>query len=147
MNKTLKNSAIAILAFVTLVVGSGSASAVTVDQLQAQITALLTQIQTLQSQLASANTGTSANTSSLYNWTRDLTLGSKGADVKALQEFLNNNGSPVAASGVGSVGNETEYFGPMTKAALASFQSAHGITPAVGYFGPITRSYIVWFLQ
>lgn len=73
-----------------------------------------------------------------YTFTRDLTVGSRGADVKALQEFLNAKGYTVAQSGAGSVGNETEYFGPATKAALAKFQAANNISPAVGYFGPIT---------
>jgi hypothetical protein len=32
----------------------------------------------------------------------------------------------------------TGYFGTQTKAAVAAYQTAKGITPAAGYFGPIT---------
>ncbi len=73
-------------------------------------------------------------------FSRDLTIGSTGADVLALQQFLNQNGYPVAASGPGSSGNETDYFGPLTQAALASWQAANGVSPAQGYYGPITRA-------
>ena len=72
-------------------------------------------------------------------FTRDLTLSSKGDDVKALQQFLNAQGFVVAATGAGSVGNESIFFGNLTKAALAKYQSANNISPAVGYFGPKTR--------
>ena len=71
---------------------------------------------------------------------RNLELGMTGADVKALQQWLNANGYRVAESGYGSPGNETTKFGGATKAALIKFQKANGITPAVGYFGPKTRA-------
>lgn len=69
----------------------------------------------------------------------DLKTGSLGSDVKALQEFLNARGFTVAASGPGSPGNETTTFGALTRAAVIKYQKSKGITPAVGYFGPITR--------
>ena len=70
----------------------------------------------------------------------NLTVGSLGSEVKALQEYLNAKGYTVAASGAGSPGNETTRFGGLTKAALIKFQKAKGITPAAGYFGPKTRA-------
>jgi len=79
---------------------------------------------------------------SVYKFTRDLELGMTGADVKELQKYLNNNGFVVAASGVGSAGRETTLFGAMTKIALAKFQTANKISPASGYFGPITRNLV-----
>lgn len=79
---------------------------------------------------------------SVYKFTRDLELGMTGADVKELQKFLNDNGFAVAASGVGSAGHETTLFGAMTKIALAKFQTANKISPASGYFGPITRNLV-----
>jgi len=86
----------------------------------------------------SATQGSAAS----YTFTKDLTLGSKGADVKALQQFLNSKGYTVAKSGAGSPGNESEYFGPATKAALIKFQKDNNITPASGYFGPKTRAVV-----
>jgi hypothetical protein len=73
------------------------------------------------------------------SFTRNLTVGSVGADVQALQQFLNGHGFTVSSSGNGSPGHETTYFGPATQAALARFQKAEGISPAAGYFGAITR--------
>jgi len=68
-------------------------------------------------------------------YARDLTLGSTGADVVSLQTFLVAQGNLVMPAGV-SMG----YFGTLTQSALASYQAANGIAPAVGYFGPITRA-------
>ena len=69
-----------------------------------------------------------------------LTIGSLGSEVKMLQQFLNAHGYKVAASGLGSPGNETTRFGAATKAALIKYQKAKGITPAAGYFGEKTRA-------
>jgi len=73
---------------------------------------------------------------------RNLTVGMTGNDVKILQVWLNTHGYLVALSGPGSLGNETTIFGGLTRVALAKFQANVGISPAVGYFGPITRSYL-----
>ncbi|MBX4192421.1 peptidoglycan-binding protein, partial [Candidatus Parcubacteria bacterium] len=91
----------------------------------------------------SGSTGgsTSGGAGACYTWTRDLQSGSTGADVTALQVFLNSNSATmVAASGAGSAGMETMTFGPATKAAVMKFQTANGISPAAGYFGPVTRA-------
>lgn len=77
-----------------------------------------------------------------YTFTRDLKEGSKGSDVKHLQEILNTHGCPVSASGPGSLGKETMHFGPLTTTALICFQRQQHITPAVGYFGPLTRNIV-----
>ena len=110
-----------------------AASAQTSADMQAQIAALLAQVQALTAQL---NAGTSAS----VTFTRNLTVGSTGADVLALQQWLNKNGCPIAATGAGSVGMESTYFGAKTKAAVACWQAAHNISPAAGYFGPTTRA-------
>jgi hypothetical protein len=60
---------------------------------------------------------------------------------------LNTHGFIISTSGSGSLGNETNYFGQKTKTALIKFQLANKITPAVGYFGPITRDIINRFLN
>lgn len=71
---------------------------------------------------------------------RDRSVGAKGADVRILQQFLNTHGAQVSASGSGSPGNETTYFGEATRSALAQWQRAAGIAPAIGYFGPKSRA-------
>jgi lysophospholipase L1-like esterase len=76
-------------------------------------------------------------------FTRNLYYGvGKNIQIQLLQQYLNAHGFTVAVIGNGSVGHETTYFGPATKAALSRFQKAYGIIPSNGYFGPITRGYI-----
>lgn len=75
-------------------------------------------------------------------FTRNLTIGSEGEDVRTLQKFLNARGFIVSPSDAGSPGNESTYFGDLTREALARFQLQQGIQPAVGYFGEITRTLI-----
>src|SRR3989338_3385678 len=108
----------------------------TVAELQAQINALLAQITALQAQLGSA----SSSSSVACTFSRNLTVGVSGDDVKCLQQHLNAAGYKVAESGAGSPGNESMYFGSLTKAAVAKWQAAKGVSPAVGYFGPISQA-------
>lgn len=101
-----------------------SAKAMTVDEIAAQIAAL-------QAQLAALTGGSSSGSSTTF--TMDLTLGSTGSEVTALQNFLIGKGHSIPAGATG-------YFGAQTQAALAAFQAANGVSPAAGYFGPITRA-------
>lgn len=78
-------------------------------------------------------TTTTTTTTTSASFTRDLTVGSTGADVTALQTWLISKGFSIPAGATG-------YFGAQTKAAVAAFQAANAITPAAGYFGPITRA-------
>jgi hypothetical protein len=73
---------------------------------------------------------------------KDIYYGMTDPEVVVLQKYLNTNGYPVAPAGPGSPGNETDYFGGLTKSALGRFQAVHGITPSTGYCGPLTRAYI-----
>lgn len=66
---------------------------------------------------------------------RNLTVGSSGEDVTTLQTWLEQKGFLVMPSAVAK-----GYFGNLTRTALAKYQASVGITPAVGYFGPITRA-------
>ncbi len=86
------------------------------------------------------STGTGSGSPSAF--VRDLELGVEGEDVKALQQYLNTHGYTVAVSGAGSAGHETDYFGPATKAAIITLQKENGISPAIGYFGPLTRAHV-----
>lgn len=68
-----------------------------------------------------------------------LRQGASGPGAKLLQKALNYLGFTVASSGAGSPGNETEFFGPKTEAALGKFQKAYGLK-ADGIYGPITKT-------
>lgn len=84
----------------------------------------------------------SATSAAVHAFKSNLTVGSLGGEVKALQEYLNAHGYAVASSGPGSTGSETTVFGSLTKNALMKLQKANGIIPAAGYFGPMTRAYV-----
>ncbi len=71
----------------------------------------------------------------------DLKIGSIKIDVKYLQIFLNNNGFPIVATGLGSKGDEVVVFGPKTRDALMKFQAANGLT-ATGALDAATRASI-----
>lgn len=73
---------------------------------------------------------------------RDLEVGMRGEDVRALQRFLNTHSFVIVESGPGSPGSESDYFGPLTRAALARYQKAESIIPSAGYLGPLTRASI-----
>ncbi len=77
------------------------------------------------------------------NLSKMLRLGMSDAEVKTLQGFLNTHGFPLASSGNGSAGHETNYFGPRTKAALVLFQKANVPLSADGILGPKTTSVIM----
>ena len=72
-------------------------------------------------------------TTSTFLFTRDLALNATGPDVTSLQQLLISQGylAPQYVTG---------FFGPLTKQALIKYQVAKGIAPAIGYFGPITRT-------
>ena len=112
------------------------ASAQKTADLQAQIAALLAQITQLQAQLNVA----SPVTTTACSFSRDLTVGVTGSDVMCLQQFLNASGFQVSASGAGSPGSESNYFGSRSQAAVAAWQSAKGVSPAAGYFGAKSRA-------
>lgn len=76
-------------------------------------------------------------------WDRSLSIGSRGKEVKALQQVLINDGfwrSEYEATG---------YFGPTTRQALIRFQEEYkwdilepvDLEKGTGYFGPQTQDY------
>lgn len=73
--------------------------------------------------------------------TSNLFKGLRNNNVKNLQEFLISQNKGPAAETLASA-SATSYYGELTRAALAEFQASVGISPASGFFGPITRSYI-----
>lgn len=66
-------------------------------------------------------------------FTRSLTTNMSGADVTCLQTYLMGAGFSIPAGATG-------YFGGQTKAAVMAWQSANGVMPAAGYFGPISQA-------
>jgi len=83
--------------------------------------------------------GTSQTTSASF--TRDLSIGSRGADVTHLQQVLIKENKGALARAL-AVATATGYFGAITRAALVEYQQASGIVPPAGYFGPRTRTYL-----
>lgn len=83
-----------------------------------------------------SSTSISASSSEPSRFNRDLTRGMSGDDVRLLQLFLIERGYSIPAGATG-------YYGLQTQRALADFQNMHGISPAVGYFGQKTRTFIV----
>jgi peptidoglycan hydrolase-like protein with peptidoglycan-binding domain len=76
---------------------------------------------------SAATSGTSTSTS--YTFSNQLSLGSTGADVTALQQkltSLNMYSGPV-----------TGYYGTLTQTAVEKFQTANNISP-LGNVGPAT---------
>jgi len=111
-------------AMVLTIAGSVSASkakAATIADLQAMIAQLTAQLSAM-----------SGGSTSGATFSVDLTMGSKGADVTALQNLLIGKGFSIPAGATG-------YFGGQTKAAVSAWQASAGISPAAGYFGPKSR--------
>ena len=106
------------------------ASAITVAELQTQIAALTAQLNALIVQQG----GSPASAAGACTFTRALTVGVRGDDVKCLQDYLTSTGHYTFSGG------STGYFGNVTKAAVAAWQSANGVSPAAGYFGSISRA-------
>src|SRR3990167_71270 len=123
----IKTKIAAIGLSLAMVLGAAApVGAVTIAELQAQINALMAQLSALQ--------GGASVSSSACAFTRSLTVGSQGADVTCLQNYLTGTGHFTFAGGA------TGYFGPITRTAVAAWQAANGVAPAVGYFGPISQA-------
>ncbi|MFA6519286.1 MAG: peptidoglycan-binding domain-containing protein [Candidatus Paceibacterota bacterium] len=91
----------------------------------------------------------SAQSSVQNMFTTNLSLGSRGTQVLLLQQVLNRDpDTRIANSGVGSPGNETSYFGSLTKTAVVLFQQKYaqdvlapaGLFQGNGYVGAYTRA-------
>jgi peptidoglycan hydrolase-like protein with peptidoglycan-binding domain len=131
MNITANNVAsklfVAFVAAAMLFTLATPAKAATATELQAQIDALMAQISALQGSTPAATPAAGCT------FTRALTVGSEGADVKCLQDYL----TPKYFT---NAGGSTGHFGPVTAAAVAAWQTANGVMPAAGYFGPVSQA-------
>ena len=138
---------------VMMIVPAAPAKALTASELQTLINELMAQVVALQAQLANVGdtpTG-GASPAACVGITIDRALkqGMSGTDVKCMQAILNTSSdTQIAASGVGSTGNETTYFGSLTKAGVIKFQekyaseilSSWGLTQGTGFVGSTTRA-------
>jgi hypothetical protein len=113
---------------------TATATSMTMPQMESLLTSLEAELNALEAQ---------AGISTSFTFTHNLSLGMRGADVQALQHYLNTHGFPVVTTPTyaGSLGYETKYFGVATEKALSLFQMSVGIKPDSGYFGPITRAW------
>ncbi len=131
---------------------SASALLSAIQSMQSELSQTVTQIQSMATSLtqaasaltAGANNGTASNTTTTassttnsgtttgpYDFTEFLSVGSADQEVEDLQQYLTTKGY--------FTGPVTGYYGALTQAAVAAYQTAHGINPA-GYVGPSTRA-------
>ena len=106
------------------------AAALTSSQVQA-ILSLLTSfgadastIANVQASLTGSTPVSTTPSTSACSFTRDLTIGSTGADVTCLQNALRAGGYMSA--------NATGYFGALTQAGVVAWQQSAGVTPSAG---------------
>ncbi len=118
-------------------IAPAATGAATIADLQTQINALMAQLATLQGPTTTTTTVPADCVGVTFS--RNLRVGSRGSDVKCFQVLLNTHGYQLAASGAGSPGNETSYFGPRTLASVRAWQAAQGWTPA-NQVGPLSRA-------
>lgn len=108
-------------------------------ELQAQISALLGQVQALQAQLQASSTPSTflAKESIILTFTlrRGSTDIATAGEVSKLQQFLAQDKT------IYPEGLVTGYFGPLTELAVKRFQSQNGIA-SIGLVGPQTRETI-----
>ncbi|MBI2640586.1 MAG: hypothetical protein HYW91_01710 [Candidatus Sungbacteria bacterium] len=147
-NKIFRRTASLTLAVTTtlwLLVPTGAALAALTDSQIQSILSLLQSFGADSTTVANVEASLRGTTpapapSGACSFTRNLFQGVSGADVKCLQQYLNSTAYKVASSGVGSPGNETTSYGPLTLSAVAKWQAGNGVSPAVGYFGAISRA-------
>jgi len=77
-----------------------------------------------------------ASVAAAASFTANLTVGSTGAEVSALQSTLIAAGYSIPAIQSGAA--QPGYFGSQTKTAVMAYQAAKGI-PNTGFVGPLTR--------
>ena len=98
--------------------------------------------------LINTQTNTCSKQVNIIKTTATLKVGSRGSDVKRLQQFLNEFGFTIASSGPGSKGNETLLYSENTERAVKKFQEKYanrilkpyGYTRGTGNVGPSTRA-------
>ncbi len=137
----------AVLAAISVLSGGVFVTAATSPEVDAQIRALLAQVELLQAQLRTLTAGVQSapvvsapvtSASVCFSGTRTIARGSTGSDVQALQEYLQETAD--------YTGEITGYFGPLTESAVQRWQERNGVvsegspeTTGFGIVGPRTR--------
>lgn len=127
-----------VVGFMMVFAAFGAVSA-PVSAQTTDLAALQALVASLQAQIAALSGGSSSSMVTGSNPIAPLTMGSSGGGVTQLQNFLISKGFGISAGATG-------YFGSQTTAALAAFQSANGISPAVGYYGSITEAKVAMMM-
>ena len=87
-----------------------------------------------------------------YSFTNTMKVGSRGQDVYELQKIFNSDPKTAisTSNNRGSYGNETDYFGLLTKEAVIRFQNLYkeqilypnGLTQGTGFVGKSTITFL-----
>ena len=141
----------AVIAAVAMSVAAPAHAQTTTAELQALIASLQAQINQLLAQISGLGGGGGVATGipAGFTFNQNLAQGASSQDVMYLQKALNAyNNSPIASSGAGSRGSETQFFGPITRSGVVAFQNKYaskvlipvGLTSGTGFVGPSTRA-------
>ena len=85
----------------------------------------------------SSGTGSTVTSTLCYNWATNLSIGSTGSDVVALQTFLVGKGFDI--KNVSNKWTAKGYFGNQTVSALKNYQTSVGL-PVTGALDAATRA-------
>ena len=128
IGNTLSEKALAGFVGLAMATTFAFAGVATANAQSQNVSDLQQQIQQLQQRLAQLQGGGSSATVAgcSATFTKNLTTGDQGPEVKQVQEFLNNqvDGVSVGQPGTpGGPGNETNYYGQKTASAVTQFQN------------------------
>ena len=129
MTFTSKKVVAAVVGFglaLSIFMGFGALSASAQAMTLSQLVDLFISLGIISSDKAAAAKAAISSSASSMMFSKDLTVGSSGDEVTALQNKL-------------GVSPASGYFGSITKAAVMKFQSENGV-PSTGFVGPLTRA-------
>ena len=121
----------------------------TIEELKAKIAEITALIVELKEKLAKLVAPVIEGVPAGFVFETNLKYGMISDQIKYLQVFLNSDpDTRLAETGVGSLGQETNYFGPLTKVAAIKFQEKYtgdilapwGLTEGTGLVEKTTRA-------